>query len=403
VEEQITYLDNNATTRCAVEVVEAMLPFFEQDYGNAASPHLLGRGAAKAVARAREQVAEYLECDAGDVIFGGGATEANNLVLLGMSRRGGPRRKIVTSAIEHKSVLEPLDYLAQQGFAVVQLSVSPTGIVDLAAAEDVIDDDTLLVSVQAANNEVGTLQPIGELAHIAHAHGAAMHCDAAQLLGKVSFSVGQLGADFLSFSSHKAYGPKGVGFLIAGGPFGAKNLPPVLLGGGQESGLRPGTLNVPGIVGTGAACQLCRDLTCEDQARISALRDDLEERLREKLPFVNFACSSGPRLPGTTSMIVPGIPADLLISRVPEVCMSAGSACSSGALSPSHVLIALGYSREDARTAVRLSVGRYNTTEEIAGAATRIADAISGIRGDILSSVSHGAGGTRKERLHELT
>jgi cysteine desulfurase len=396
------YLDNNATTRCAPEVVDAMLPFFDADYGNAASPHLLGRRAAKAVAIARGQIADCLACDANEVIFTGGATEANNLVLLGASRHAGSRRKIVTSAIEHKSVLEPLSLLAQQGFAVVHLPVNSEGIVDLGAAENAIDDDTLLVSVQAANNEVGILQPIPEIARVAHEHGAALHCDAAQLLGKVSLSVRQLGADLFSFSSHKAYGPKGVGFLVACGSLGAKNLLPVFLGGGQEGGLRPGTLNVPGIVGTGVACQLCRDLINEEQARVTALRNDLEKRLREKLPFVVFACSSGSRLPGTTSMLVPGIPADLLVSRAPEVCMSVGSACSSGALAPSHVLLALGYSRDDARTAVRLSVGRYNTEEEMDAAATIVAEAVNAIRDESVQSVRRRDGADRKERPHEL-
>lgn len=396
------YLDNNATTRCAPEVVDAMLPFFDADYGNAASPHLLGRRAAKAVARARGQIAESIACDASEVIFTGGATEANNIVLLGAARHAGARRKLVTSAIEHKSVLEPLSLLEQQGFVVVHLPVSSEGVVDLEAAENAIDDDTFLVSVQGANNEVGALQPIPELARLAHEHGVALHCDAAQLLGKIPLSVSELGADFLSFSSHKAYGPKGVGFLAARGPLAARALVPIFLGGGQEGGLRPGTLNVPGIVGTGVACVLCRDLIKGEDARVAALRNDLEKRIRERLPFVVFACSSGPRLPGTTSMLVPGVPADLLVSRAPEVCMSVGSACSSGAFAPSHVLLALGYSRDDARTAVRLSVGRYNTAEEIADAATVIADAVNAIREESVQSVRLCDGADRRERPHEL-
>jgi cysteine desulfurase len=379
VKAKTIYLDNNATTRCAKEVVDAMLPHFQSDYGNSASPHLLGRQATSAVAKAREQIADSLSCDAREIFFTSGATEANNLVLLGLSSCSGSRQKIVTSAIEHSSVLEPLEYLAQRGFCVVTLPVSSEGVVDPVFAEKVVDDDTLLVSVQAANNEVGTLQPVAELARLAHAHGAIMHCDATQLLGKLPVSIPELSADVLSFSSHKAYGPKGIGFLVARNSLGMKKLPPVFFGGGQEGGLRPGTLNVPGIVGTGVACEMCYAHASEEQKRISGLRDDLEARLRGRVPCVSFACSSATRLPGTTTMLVPGIPADLLISRVPDVCMSLGSACSSGALAPSHVLLALGYSREDARTAVRLSLGRYNTSEEIEEAGRRIGNAINGI------------------------
>jgi cysteine desulfurase len=386
VESQIIYLDNNATTRCATEVLDAMLPFFKQEYGNAASPHLLGRRAANAVAGARGQIAECLECDAGEVLFTSGATEANNLVFLGLSRHDGSRKKIVTSAIEHKSVLEPLGHLAERGFTIVHVPVSTDGLVDLAAAEEAIDDNTLFVSVQAANNEVGTLQPVAQLASMAHGHGAVMHCDAAQLLGKLPVSVADLGADFISFSSHKAYGPKGTGILVACGHLGVRRLPPVFFGGGQECGIRPGTLNVPGIVGTGVACETCRSLIRGEQTRIASLRDELETRLRERLPFIRFACSPAPRLPGTTSMLVPDVPADLLVSRLPNVCISTGSACSSGALAPSHVLLALGYSRDDARTAVRLSLGRYNSHAEIVVAAVAIADAIDGIRDEMLNS-----------------
>jgi len=376
VDAKIIYLDNNATTRCAPEVFNAMLPFFQADYGNPASPHLMGRRAAEAVEKARQQVADCLECDAREVFFTGGATEANNLVLLGLSSLDNPRRKIVTSAIEHKSVLEPLNYLSQRGFSVVNIPASSTGLVDLSVAEKVIDKNTLLVSIQAANNEVGTIQPIRELTSLAHANGAFMHCDAAQVLGKVPVSISALGADFLSFSSHKAYGPKGIGFLVARRSFGAKKLVPVLFGGGQEAGLRPGTLNVPGIVGTGVACEICLKHVFEEQERIARLRDELETRLRERSPLVSFACASSPRLPGTTSILIHGITADVLITHLPDLCISIGSACSSGALTPSHVLTAIGYSRDVSRTAVRLSLGRYNTNEEIEYAVARISCAI---------------------------
>lgn len=390
------YLDNNATTRCAPEVLEAMLPFLGEEYGNAASPHSMGRRAAAAVAKARDQIAQSLECDTTELCFTSGATEANNLVLLGVPRCGGTRRKIITSLVEHKSVSEPLEWLAANGFEIVKLPVSNGGVVDLSAAGEAIDGETLLVTVQAANNEIGTLQPVRELAQMAHEHGAAMHCDAAQLLGKLPFTLSDLGADFTSFSTHKAYGPKGVGFLVARRS-AARVLPPVLFGGGQERGIRPGTLNVPGIVGSGQACLLCRDRVREDADRIRALRDTMEVRLRERVGCVMFAGDSSSRLPGTSNVLFPSIPGDLLISRVPNVCLSIGSACSSGTVTPSHVMLALGFSREDARSAVRMSIGRYNTSEEIDLAVGFIADAVRELLDESADATLRLAASGRKE------
>jgi cysteine desulfurase len=374
-----------------------MLPFMEGEYGNVASPHLLGRRAASAVAKARGQIAECLQCDESEVCFTSGATEANNLVLLGLSRSCGIRRKIVTSEIEHKSVLEPLNWLAEQGLTIVRLPVNHDGVVDLSAAEEAIDDETLAVTLQAANNEVGTLQPVGQIAQTAHRHGALMHCDAAQLLGKLPFSLYELGADFTTFSTHKAYGPKGVGFLVARRTGARQKLSPIFFGGGQEGGIRPGTLNVTGIVGTGEACRICREKVRDDAQRVSALRDTMERRLLHCSARVTFAGASSSRLPGTSSMLVQGIPADLLISRLPGVCMSIGSACSSGALAPSHVLSAMGFTREDARSAIRLSIGRYNTLEEVERAVAQIVQAIGEILDESPDAVRHHVGDNRKE------
>lgn len=380
---EIIYLDNNATTRCAPEVIDAMLPFLGEEYGNASSPHLMGRRASVAVARARDHIAESLNCDAAEVCFTGGATEANNLVLLGLTRCEGKRRKVVTSVVEHKSVLEPLEWLSENGFTVVRLPVSRDGVVDLSAAQEAIDDETLLVSIQAANNEIGTLQPLREIAKIAHERGAAVHCDAAQLLGKLPVSLDDLGADFASFSTHKAYGPKGIGFLVARRSGAARALTPVFFGGGQERGLRPGTLNVPGIVGTGEACRLCCERVRSDADRISALRETLERSLLDRVAHVAFVGASSDRLPGTSNVLFSGIPGDLLISRVPSVCLSIGSACSSGTIAPSHVMLAMGFSRDEARSAVRVSIGRYNTAEDIVHAVDLIADAVCEIVSDL--------------------
>lgn len=242
--EPITYLDNNATTACAPEVIEAMLPFFAGKYGNASSPHFFGRQAARAVESAREQVAECAGCSPPDACFTSCATEANNLVLLGVNQSQSARRRLVISAIEHKSVLGPCEALSERGFDVVVIPVQTDGTINLAALRDAVDTQTLLVSIQGANNEVGTIQPVRAVADIAHEHGACVHCDAAQLLGKVPVSVDELGADFTVFSAHKAYGPKGVGVLVVRNRVEGVQISPLLYGGGQENGLRPGRKSV---------------------------------------------------------------------------------------------------------------------------------------------------------------
>lgn len=368
------YLDYNATTPCAPEVVQAMLPFFSEDCANPASPHIMGREAASAVEIARGRIAHLIDCDPDEVVFSSGATESNNIVLLGVAYRHPARMKIVISAIEHKSVLEPGSWLAERGFTVVTLPVNGRGIVDLDAALSVIDDGTLLVSVQGANNETGSIQPLAEIAQIAHSHGVLMHSDLAQMLGKVPVSVRSLGVDCASFSGHKAYGPKGSGFLFAEKCWCLPKLGPICLGGGQENNLRPGTLNVPAIVGLGEACRLAaRDLATE-MVRISGLRNLLESRILGKVPGARVNGSIQSRLPGTTSLTFKGIAADLLIARLPRICVSNGAACSSGALAPSHVLLAMGLSRDDAESTVRISLGRFTTLEHVQEAAYAITE-----------------------------
>ena len=256
------YLDYNATTPCDPRVVEKMLPFFSEWYGNPATGlHLQGRRAARAVDEAREQVAALIGGQPGEVIFTGGATESNNLAILGLGRanRNTSRTRIVTSAVEHKAVLLPCQKLQEEGYELIVLPVDEQGRVLLDAAEAAIDDKTLLVSVQAANNEVGTLQPIARIAEIAHEHGAIVHCDAAQAVGKipVDLTADDWQVDLLSISAHKLYGPKGVGALYVRNGLRAHSMEPLQYGGGQEHGLRSGTSNVPGIVGFGEACRIC--------------------------------------------------------------------------------------------------------------------------------------------------
>jgi cysteine desulfurase len=372
----IVYLDNNATTQCAPEVIEAMLPFFSGNHGNASSPHFLGRQAARAIAIARENVAESIGCSATNVYFTSGATESNNLIILGIAQMSTARNKIVTSMIEHKSVLGPCEALINKGFDVVKIPVKNDGVVDLDAIIEAVDTNTLLVSVQGANNEIGTLQPIKAIADISHEKGAALHCDASQLLGKLPFDINKLCADFISFSSHKAYGPKGVGLLIMNNNIRDISIAPLLFGGGQEQSYRPGTLNVPGIVGTGEACHICARYVLDDMKRITSFRHQLEEGIFKMVPDAQVIAQKGPRLPGTASVLFPGIPADLLIARTPTVCMSRGSACTSGAIAPSHVLLALGFSHNESQFVVRFSIGRYNSKEDIQIALNSISHAL---------------------------
>ncbi|MBX7251864.1 MAG: cysteine desulfurase [Candidatus Promineofilum sp.] len=366
------YLDYNATTPVDPRVLAAMLPYFSEVYGNPANGlHRQGRLAARAVDEARERVADLIGAQANEIVFTAGATESNTLAIEGLTRRAdsrshtGPRRRIVTTAVEHKAVLEPCRRLGREGWDVVVLPVDHDGVVDVAAAAEAIDDNTLLVSVQAANNEVGTIQPVAAIAALAHAHGALIHCDAAQAVGKVVVDVAALDVDLLSASAHKLYGPKGIGLLyVRGGP---RRLPlqPVSLGGGQEAGLRAGTSNVPGIVGFGKACSLAKEMLQEEGTRQAALRNQLEEMLIEGVPGLVINGRAAARLPNTSSLTFPSADADALLLNLPNLMLATGSACTTGAVEPSHVLQAMGVSREAAYGTVRVSMGRNTQPDDV--------------------------------------
>jgi cysteine desulfurase len=372
------YLDNNATTPCDPRVLEAMLPFFAQIYGNPANGlHKQGRQAAQCVEEAREQVAGLIGAGAAEIIFTAGATESNNLAILGIAgaATGHRRKRVVTSAVEHKSVLLPCQKLSERGFEVVVLPVDNQGVVLLEAAEEAITDTTLLVSVQAANNEVGTIQPVAEIAEFAHRHGALMHCDAAQAVGKTSIHVDEWDVDLLSLSGHKLYGPKGVGALyVRGGPL-AIPLEPIYMGGGQERGLRPGTLNVPAIVGLGKACEICLEQAAQEATFLKRLRDSFERDLLDQVKTIRVNGDLEHRLPNTSSLTFFGVDADALLLNVPNLMLGTGSACTSGAVEPSHVLQAMGISRRDASSTIRVSIGRFTTAEQLAIAAESLAEA----------------------------
>lgn len=366
------YLDYHATTPCDPRVVEAMMPYFTHEFGNPSSGlHRQGRRAAQAVEAAREEVAALIGAAPDEIVFTSGATESNNLVISGVARGPSRRRRIVTTAIEHKAVLEPCRALAEQGFDVVVLPVNCDGTVDLAEAEAAIDVDTLLVSIQTASNEIGTIQPLATVVELAKRHGALVHTDAAQAVGKVPLNVRDLGIDFLSLSGHKLYGPKGTGALFVRSGL-RRQLVPLVRGGGQESEIRPGTLNVPGIVGLGEACAISTIELGEERVRVAALRDRLECHLAAAIPGLRINGNRANRLPGNSSLTFPGIEADALILNLPALALSTGSACTSGAMEPSHVLTAIGLSREAANGTVRIGLGRFTTQAEIDATAEMI-------------------------------
>ena len=362
------YLDYNATTPCDPRVVEKMLPYFSEQYGNPANGlHIQGRKSARAVAEAREQISALLAAQPGEVFFTAGATESNNLAILGLARaaRRTTRRRIVTTAVEHKAVLLPSKKLADDGFDIVVLPVNRNGKVDIEAARDVINTDTLLVSVQAANNELGTIQPVTEISLLAHEKGAYMHCDAAQAVGKIPVNVNDLGVDLLSVSAHKLYGPKGIGCLYVRGGTRTIALEPLAYGGGQENGLRSGTTNVPGAVGFGEACAIAQTELVDEMARLTALRDTLEMELLTVIDGLLINARQTDRLPNTSSLTFPGVDADALLLNMPELMSGTGSACTSGAVEPSHVLTAIGLSRAESSSTIRLSLGRFTYRHEI--------------------------------------
>lgn len=363
-----TYLDDHATTPCDPRVVEAMLPYFAGQFANPSSTtHLPGRRAADAVEQAREQVAALLNAPAGDVIFTAGATESNNLALYGVARAAvaGPRRRIITLLTEHKAVLEPCRDLEGQGFEVVYAPVDRDGLVVLEALEELLTPETLLVSIQAANSEIGTVQPLAEVAGRVRAAGALMHCDATQAVGRIPLDWRALPIDLLSLSGHKLYGPKGSGALLVRRALRRGGLVPLMRGGGQEGSLRPGTHNVPAIVGLGVAAELMRQEGQAEAARLRAMRDRFEQALRIRLPGARINGHPTRRLPGNSSVTLPGVEADALLLNLPNYALSLGSACNSGALEPSYVLTAIGLHRADADATFRVGIGRFTAAESL--------------------------------------
>jgi len=360
------YLDHNATTPVHPAVIEAMLPYLRGHFGNPSSSHVFGQRAWQAVERAREQVAVLLGCEPGEIIFTSGGTEANNLAIRGVLELSGGRRHIVTSAVEHPATARPCELLERQGAEVTRLPVDATGRMSADEARAFVRGDTALVTVMLAQNETGTLMPIAELAELAHERGALMHTDAAQAVGKIPTRVAELEVDLLSVAGHKLYAPKGVGALYLRR---GTRIAPVIVGAGHERGLRPGTENVPFIVGLGAACELAAADLAAEGARQRALREELWKALRAEVPDLRLNGHLTERLPNTLNVSFPGVLGSAVLAAALEVAASTGSACHEGGEVASGVLLAMGIDPAVALGAVRLSLGRSTTPEQVSRAA----------------------------------
>lgn len=385
------YLDNHSTTRVDRRVLDAMLPYFREKFGNAGSTgHLFGWESHDAVEHSRRATAQAIHAEPREIVFTSGATESNNLALRGLADRTRRRgNHLVTVQTEHKAVLDPLMRLARRDFQVTRLPVAPhdspqAGRLEVDQVAEAITDQTMLVSVMLANNEIGVLQPVAEIGALCRERGVLLHCDATQAVGRVPVDVRALQVDLLSFSAHKIYGPKGVGVLYVRRSGGAVRLSSQIDGGGQEGGLRSGTLNVPGIVGLARALQLCGAELDAEPLRLAALRTRLLDRLAQEVPDLTL---NGPlltdpqlRLPGNLNCRFPGVDGQTLMMNVRDVAVSTGSACTSSNPEPSHVLRALGLNDDQVRSSLRFGLGRFNTTEEIDFASEAIGAAVRRLR-----------------------
>src|ERR1700739_1865787 len=379
---KLIYLDYNATTPVDKRVLEIMLPYFSEKFGNAAShTHAAGWTANRAVENAREQVSKLIDCEAQEIIFTSGATEAINLAIKGVFEAYKTKGKhIITYATEHKAVLDTCKYLEESGAEVDYLPVDSEGLPDLQLLAKTIREDTILVCAMHANNETGAIFPIKEIAQLVHAKKSILFCDATQAVGKVMIDVQDEGIDLMCLSAHKIYGPKGAGALYIRRKNPRVTLLPQMHGGGHERGLRSGTLNVTGIVGLGQACTIAGDEMWDDAQKLSMLRTLLEQRLLD-LGHVFVNGSQKQRLPHITNLAFAGIKADKLIAQLPHIALAMGSACTSALPEPSHVLKAMG--REQyANSSVRFSLGRFTTKEEIETVIKQLSEAVRKLRSE---------------------
>ncbi len=377
------YLDNNATTPLDPRVLDAMMPYLTDRFGNAASrSHAFGWEAEQAVDKAREQVAGLIGAESPkEIVWTSGATESNNIVLKGVTSMYAEQgRHVITQRTEHKAVLDPCQYLETQGFSVTYLGVDSGGRIRLDELKSAIRDDTILVSIMFANNEIGTIQPIAEIGELCKSRGVLFHTDATQAFGKVPIDVQAMGIDLLSCSGHKVYGPKGVGALFVRRRAPRVRCRPLFHGGGHERGFRSGTLNVPGIVGLGQAAALAGAEMAADAERIRALRDRLWAGLHDRIEPVTRNGDPKHCLSNTLNLSVHYVEGEGLMMACKDLAFSSGSACTSASLEPSHVLKALGVADDVAPSSIRLSLGRFNTADEVETAIDQITRAVERLR-----------------------
>ena len=376
------YLDHNATTPVDPAVLDAMLPFFSADFGNASSIHTFGQRARSAVETAREQVATLLNARPQEIVFTSGGTESDNHAIFGVvnaAAAAGTPKHVITSAIEHEAVLNTCQALEKQGVAVTYLPVNRDGLINLDDLRKAIRPETTLITVMHANNELGTVQPLADIGRVAAEADVYFHTDAVQSVGKIPVDVKSLQVDLLSLSGHKLYAPKGIGALFIKGGVRVRQF---LYGGHHQRGFRPGTENVAGIVGLGKAAELARISLDSDALRISALRDKLEHGLLSRIPDSRANAANAPRTPNTSNITFPGIEGEALIIALDlkGLACSTGAACSSGAVEPSHVLTAIGLPASEARASIRFSLGRHTTAADIDAALEIVPAAVAQLR-----------------------
>lgn len=377
------YMDNHATTRVDPRVLGEMLPYFTEKFGNAASRnHAFGWESEVAVDNAREQIAKLIGASsAREIVFTSGATESDNLAIKGVAEAYKQKgNQIITCVTEHKAVLDSCKVLEKHGFQIAYLAVDREGLIDLGRLQKAITDKTILISVMAANNEIGTLQPVKDIGHIAKARGILFHTDATQAVGKVPVNVDEMGIDLLSLTAHKMYGPKGVGALYVRSNSPRVKVNPIIDGGGHERGMRSGTLDVPGIVGLGAACEIARKEMNAEGERLKALRERLKNGIFSQLDEVYVNGHATKRLPGNMNISFAYVEGESLLMGLKEIAVSTGSACTSASLEPSYVLRAIGVEEELAHTSIRFGLGRFNTDEEVDYTIRRVVEEVRRLR-----------------------
>jgi cysteine desulfurase len=376
------YMDNHSTTPMDPRVLEEMLPYFVEKFGNAASRnHSFGWAAEEGVETARERIAKLVGATAKEIIFTSGATESDNLAIKGVAEAYREKgNHIITAVTEHKAVLDSCKRLEKYGYRVTYLPVQKDGLLDLDDLKRVMDDKTILVTIMSANNEIGVLQPIEEIGKLCRERGVIFHTDAAQSIGKVPMDVNKKNIDLMSIAGHKLYGPKGVGTLYVRRKNPRVQISPIIDGGGHEHGMRSGTLNVPGIVGLGKACAIAQEEMLKESCHLAGKRNRLRDRILSRLDQVNINGSTEQRLPGNLNLSFAHVDGESLMMALNDIAISSGSACTTAAIEPSHVLRAIGIGDDLAHSSIRFGIGRFNTEAEVDYVADRVVETVTRLR-----------------------